>query len=180
MRVIIFISICLFSCYSIKGQELLIGDATVVKAIKAKTSKIYNNKDQTYFLLTKKQLRSTKTYGINIIAHSKNDTINRIIAISFTKKGQLSTEWYFVKNKLIHAYESFEYFKERGKNSSWKNFKGLNAWESRYYFVNEEIKYQKHKGRKKQKLNSKINHVLKDGRAIINYVIQEKVLNNKN
>ncbi len=174
MRALILISIFLFCCYSINGQELLIGDSTIVEAIKEQTSKIYDNKDKTIFLLTKKPLRDIKTYGTNIIAHSKNGTINRIIAISMTKKGQLSTEWYLSKNKFIYAYESFEFFEGQKKKSNWKNFKGFSAWEGRYYFVDNEVKYQKHKGKKGIKKKSKKNNILKDGRTIWNYVIQQQ------
>lgn len=160
----------LFCCYNINGQELLIGDSTIVEAIKKQTSKIYNEKDKTIFILTKRQLRSIKTYGTNIIAHSKNDTINRVVAISMTKKGQLSTEWYFTKNKLIYVYESFEFFEDKKEMSNWKNFKGFCAWESRYYFVDNQMKYQKHQGKNK---NNK-NNVLKDGRALLNYITQQQ------
>ena len=163
----------LLMCLSTKGQELLIGDSTVVDEIKKHTSKIYNNKDKTFFYLTKKNLRQVKTYGNNIIAHTKNDSINRIISISMTKSGQLSTEWYFWKNKLIYAYESFEFFSEQKKKSNWKNFKDLHAWESRYYFINETIKYQKHKDKKDIFKNDDANTILKDGYAIKKYIFNK-------
>ncbi len=165
--------ILIMFCFSTKGQELVIGDSTVVDAIKKNTSKIYNDKDKTFFYLTKKCLRQVKTYGMSITAHSKNDTINRIISISMTKNGQLSTEWYFWENKLIYAYESFEFFVEQKKNGKWKNFKDLYAWESRYYFINETLQYQKHKGKNDAINKDEVNDVLKDGNRVKDYIIQQ-------
>ncbi|MDY7394246.1 hypothetical protein UMM65_03265 [Aureibaculum sp. 2210JD6-5] len=94
-------------------------------------------------------MRKIQTHATNIIAHSNKSNINRVIATSTTYKGQLSTEWYFLNDKLIFAFESFEYFNKSDSQTDWNNFKGFEAWESRYYFVNDFIKYQKHKGGKK-------------------------------
>lgn len=166
--------ILMFSSTISKGQELVFGDSTVVENIKSKTSEIYENKDRTSFFLTKKRLRKIKTSGIEITAHSKNDTIRRIVAISMTKNGQLGTEWYYWNNELIYVYESFEYFKEQEKKCKWKNFKNLCAWESRYYFVHEKLEYQKHKGKLSSIRDSKINELIKDGNNIRNYAIEHK------
>ncbi len=172
-RSVILLTLILLSTVS-NGQELVFGDSTVVNSIKSKTSKIYESKDKTSFYLTKKRLRKVKTYGTNIIAHSKKDTINRIIAISMTQKGQLGTEWYYWNNELIYVYESFEYFEEQEKNCKWKNFKNLCAWESRYYFVNEKLEYQKHKGKLSSIRNDLINELIKDGNSIRSYVVEHK------
>ncbi|MET2984645.1 hypothetical protein [Aureibaculum conchae] len=161
-------------CYSLNTlcQELSIGDATVVDKIKTNTSQIYDTKDKTYFFLTKEPLRQTQTSATNITAHTYNDSVNRVIAISITDKGQLATEWYFLNNKLIFAFESFEYFTESDEQTGYKNFKGFEAYESRYYFVNEFIKYQKHKGRKDLDGNQEALKVLKDGNTVLKYITE--------
>lgn len=171
MNRIAFFSILMLLCLISNAQELIVGDSTVVKNIKSKTSKIYENKDKTSFYLTNKRLRKIKTFGTNIIANFKNDTINRIVSISMTKNGQLATEWYYWNNKLVYVYESFEFFEESKKKSSWKNFKNFYAWESRYYLVDEKLKYQKHKGKRNPTNSSQINQIIKDGNNIRNYIV---------
>jgi len=173
MRNFIFIIILTFNVYIAKGQKIAYGDSTIVREIKTKTSWIYENKDETYFLLTNQQLQQEYTKGTNITAYSKDGNINRIITSSFTDDGQLSIEWYFYDNKVIFVYQVFEYFNEIGNKSDWKNFKGLSGWESRYYFKDESLKYQKHKGRKniKEKLN--VNSILDDAKKILNYTIKQ-------
>lgn len=174
MEKIIFAFLLIFS-FNLHGQELFLGDSTGVYLIKQKTSAIYDDKDKTQFLLTKKQLRQTKTFGTSLIVHSKNDTINRVITISMTKKGQLSTEWYFSNQQLIYVYESFEFFNENKNEYTWKNFKGLTAWESRYYFINKQLKYHKHKGLKKIEAKKKENLLLKESKSILNYIHHKKI-----
>lgn len=154
------------------GQEIVTGDSTVVDEIKRRTSEIYENRDRTDFFLTKKPLRQMKIYGTEIIVHSNKGAVNRIIAKSTTKRGQLSTEWYFTNDELIYAYESFEYFNEYKGTKGWKNFKGLQAWEGRYYFVDQSIKYQKHKGRKPNQKGHEVIAIQKDGKAILEYIVQ--------
>ena len=119
------------------------GDSTIVPTIKSKTSWVYQNKDITHFLLTKRQFRKAKTHGTNIIAHFKNDSINRIIATSTGKKGQFAAEYYFHHGQLIFSYQTFEEFEPSG---SWENFKGLKGYESRYYFLGGKLKYHVHRG----------------------------------
>jgi len=158
--------------FDLIGQGLIIGDSTVVDEIKSKTSEIYENKDKTYFFLTKVPLRQEQTLATTITAHSSDGDINRIIAISFTDKGQLATEWYFLNHELIFAFESFEYFTESAVQTGYENFKGFQAWESRYYVVDNEVKYQKHKGRKHIQENKEAVIVQKNGKSVLNYVIK--------
>jgi len=165
---------CLFIFCSLgsAGQEIIIGDSTIVGKVKPNTSQIFENRDRTYFFLTKKPLRQGQTIATNITAHSNKGDINRIIAISITNKGQLATEWYFLNGILIFAFESFEYFTEIDAPTSWKNFKGFQAWESRYYFENKFVKYQRHKGRKNVKGYKEAIKVQEDGETVLNYVIE--------
>jgi hypothetical protein len=169
MRNIILIIILTFNVCSIKGQEIVYGDSTIVEKIKTQTSWIYENKDETYFLLTNQQLQEESTNGISTTAHSKSGDINRIVTISFTENGQLSAEWYFYDNKLVFVYQSFEYFNEVEQKSDWRNFKDLWGWESRYYFTNEELKYQKHKGCQNIEEKFNANSILNDAKKILNY-----------
>jgi len=173
MRNTILIILLAVNICNITGQDIIYGDSAIVEKIKTKTSRIYENSDKTYFLLTNRQLQEENTHGTSITAHSKDGDINRIITISYTEEGQLSAEWYFYDNKLIFTYQSFEYFNEVEHKSDWKNFKGLWGWESRYYFTNEELKYHKHKGRKniKEKLNT--NDISNDAKKILNYTIEQ-------
>ena len=173
MKNIILLTIFTFIVSGVKGQEVVFGDSTIVDKIKAKTSWIYSNKDKTYFLLTNQQLQEKYANGTSITAHSKRDTINRIITISYTEEGQLSAEWYYFGNKLIFAYQSFEYFNETEHKSDWKNFKGLWGWESRYYFTNEKLKYHKHIGRQNMEEEFNANAILNDAKKILNYTIEQ-------
>lgn len=159
-----------------EGQELILGDTSIVNRIRARTSEIYNRRDTTLFALTNEQLRQGRTYGIHMIGYASQDTINRVIATSMTQTGQRSTEWYFWQNQLIYAYETFEYFDEDRANARWQNFKGLHGWESRYYFIDEEIKCQKHKGRDHVAAGHEANKILEDGRRILSYLEKRRLL----
>ena len=117
--------LCIFYSLATVGQELSIGDSTVVNSIKANTSLIYDTKDITYFFLTKEPLRQTQILATNITAHTYKGSVNRVITISITDKGQLATEWYFLNNKLIFAFESFEYFTESDEQTAYKILKNL-------------------------------------------------------
>jgi len=152
------------------AQEQVYGDSGVVKYIKEKTSKIYETKDKTHFLLTKKRLLEDKTFGTNIIAYSMKGKINRIIAISTTKKGILSSEYYFENNQLIYNYETFEYFDKYGGERKWKNFKNLPAWESKYYIDHDNVKYQRQKGLELIRDSKKLNRKINDGYSLFRYV----------
>jgi hypothetical protein len=171
MKNTILLIVIIFNSSIIYGQEIVSGDSTIVFKIKEKTSWIYENKDKTNFLLTNQQLQEIQTNGTNITVQSKNGEINRIITISNTENGQLSAEWYFDDNQLIFAYQSFEYFKESEHQSEWKNFKGIWGWESRHYFIDEELKYSKHMGLKKLEIKSDKNSILITARRILNYAI---------
>jgi len=168
MRSLFFLFVLSLSILKVNAQEQKIGDSTVVDDIKKITSKIYDNKDKTHFFLTKSSLRQMKTFSTNITAYSKEKAINRIVAFSTLKSGILATEWYFQNNTLVYVYESFEYFDENKPKDGWKNFKGLYAWENRYYFVDEEVKYQKLKGIKSKKRTP--NDVLIEGKKMLTYI----------
>ena len=157
-------------CTYLKGQELSFGSESVVDQVKEKTSWIYENKDETHFFLTRQRLQKSAVYGLNITAHSLENKVNRLITVGTTKDGQLSTEWYFHAGQLIFVYQVFEFFDESKKKDSWKNFKGLYGWESRYYFVNGKLKYHKHKGRNDIDWQFKEGGILKAARSILNYV----------
>ena len=137
------------------AQEVSFGDANVGDEIKKKTSGIYKNKDKTKFLLTKKKFQKGFTCGMEIIAYSKDNKFNRLIAKTCTKNGRMGIEFYFENDKLIHSYQTFEFYNEKAGKGSWKNFKGLMAWESRYYFKQGELAFHRHKGRSDISADSK-------------------------
>ena len=87
-----------------------------------------------------------------------------------TKKGQLSTEWYFFENQLIHAYETFEYFDKYSAEAQWKNFKNIYGWESRYYFSQNGGKCQKHKGRTEVDATKEADRIRQDGIQMLNFL----------
>ncbi len=152
------------------GQELSIGDSTVINSIQKKTSIIYETKDTTLFFLTNQLLQKAKSYGTSIVAYLKNDTINRIVTFCTTQEGILSAEYYLDEELLIFAYLTFEYFDEIKANSSVQNFRGIKSWESRYFFKNEQIKYQKHLGIKNNSSIYVASDVLNDKERILNYI----------
>ncbi len=160
----------LVASFSVQGQEFIFGDSSVVSRIKEKTSQIYENKDKTQFFLSKKKLQKKKTFGTSIIAHSKEGLFNRIITFNSDQNGQLATEWYFWKTQLIYVYQSYEFYQEAKKKSSWKNFKNLWAWESRYYFEDETLKFQKHKGKSAMTKQKEVQQLLEDAYSILAFV----------
>ncbi len=168
-KLITFITI--LSCLCLNSQEAKVfGDSLIVAKVKAKTSMIFDNKDKTSFYLTKKRFHKEKTYGTNIIAHSKNGNFNRIIAITTTKKGILSAEYYYENTKLIYIYQTFEYFNKYKDQARWKNFKGLPAWENKYYISENKIIYQKQKGLDIIKKAKKLNEKIREGYFFYQYV----------
>ena len=91
MKNTLLIILILFSFYA-KGQELIFGDSTIVKQIKAKTSWIYENKDETRFFLTKKSFYPIKAYGTYIDGHWENRGYMRnYFSYNLTKNLVLST-----------------------------------------------------------------------------------------
>lgn len=130
------------------SQDVVIGDTLGVGTIKQSTSRIYAHADKTEFFLTSLPLQYQPSYGTSLTAYSKNDTINRIVAVSFTDKGVLSTEFFYEDEALIFVYETFEFFKEFKEAAIWQNFKGIDAWESRYYFILDHLICHMHIGRR--------------------------------
>lgn len=169
MKGLVF-ALILMQAICLNGQRIKSGDSTVVDSIKKTASWIYENKDETFFFLTKDQLQSLNEVGTSIIAHQKDSLINRIITISMTPNGQMSTEYYFDKEQLIYAYQTFEYFNETAPTGSWKNFKGIPGWESRYYFVDNKLSFQTHKGRKSPTNKEDINNLQLSAPQIISYI----------
>ncbi len=148
MRIKLLLIFVLTFAFNTFAQEISFGDKTAQDEVKKKTSAIYDNKDKTYFLLTKKSFGKKSKCGTDITAYSKDKQINRIAAKSCTKNGRKAAEFYFENEKSIFIYEVFEYYSEKSRADAWKNFKGLAGWESRYYFVNDVLKFHRHKGRK--------------------------------
>jgi len=152
------------------GQEMAIGDSSVVSAIRGKASSIYNNKDTTLFFLTKQPLQKTTSCGISMVVYIKNDSINRVVTSATTTDGILSAEYYLDHEQLVFSYITFEYFDEVKAITTREDFKGIKSWESRYYFTNEQIKYQTHSGIKEQSAIYPASEVLNDKRSILDYI----------
>jgi hypothetical protein len=62
--------------------------------------------------------------------------------------GLFSGEYFFYKRELIFVYQTFEYFAEIQTKTEFTNFKGIKGWESRFYFDDEKLKYQRTSGLK--------------------------------
>lgn len=160
----------LFVSFLACGQEIAIGDSSIVSAIRSKMSSIYNDKDTTFFFLTKQHLQKIKSHGISMVVYVKNDSINRVVTSATTPDGILSAEYYLDHEQLVFSYITFEYFDEVKTITTRENFKGIRSWESRYYFINEYIKYQTHSGIKGQSAIYPVSGVLSDKRSILNYI----------
>ncbi|MEO9483794.1 MAG: hypothetical protein ABJG47_10130 [Ekhidna sp.] len=173
MKRLIF-GLMLMPALCLQGQELTSGDATVVDRIKKTTSFIYENKDETFFFLTNTQLEAANTHGTSLTAHLRDGFINRAITISLTSNGQLSSEFYFDDQQLIYVYQTFEFFAEAPSRSKWKNFKGISGWESRYYFINEELNFQKHLGKEILAKEGDIHALKESANAIRRYILENK------
>ena len=129
------------------AQEKSFGDESVKNQIKKKTTDIYKNHDKIKFFLIKNLPRIKTTCGIEITAFSEKNKINRLVAKTCRKQGKQATEFYFEQEKLMYVYKVFEVFEGKATLGLWKNFKGLLGWESRFYFVNQRLKFHSHKGR---------------------------------
>ena len=151
------------------AQDISSGDSLASEEIKSRTSFIYSNYDKVHFILTKKKFQGT-TLGSNIYAYTKNDSLTRIVVISTTQKGIASTEYYFEKNSLIYVYRTFEYFQEITQHGPWRNFKGFFGWESRFYFLNNVLKYQYHSGRDKLAPEKEWKSILAESSELIRFI----------
>lgn len=169
MKFVYHTFVLLLLCHGLAGQETAHGDSSVVRLIKPITSHIYEHKDQTHFLLTSQSLQHETNSGTSITAYVWEGNINRVVTVSQNKYGQIATEWYFDKGHLIFVYQVFEYFDEWKQKGSWQNFKGLYGWESRYYFLKDQLKYQRHKGIETE-LTIGAEVILADAQRILTYV----------
>lgn len=168
MKKITFLFVFIYSIH-LNGQTLKDGDSTVVERIRNSTSLIYGNSDKTHFFLTSKQFGLVVTYGTSLTVYEKDSSINRVVAISMTPNGQLATEYYLENKQLIYVYQAFEFFSEKEVTGNWKNFKGIASWESRYYFIDNELLFQKHIGKKELALDKFINDLHQQVQQIIEY-----------
>ncbi len=169
----LFVEILVFgiSLSFINGQEIARGDTSIVTNIREITSSIYQNSTDIHWINTKKQFSGEESFGTYITAYHLNNLFNRIITTSTFEEGTLSSEWYFDGDKLIYVYQTFEYFQESKETPLWKNFKGIGAWESRFYLIDERIHYEKHRGRKADPIKN--NDLVKQGRLLQEFVIKD-------
>lgn len=128
------------------SQELAIRDTVIVNDINKRASFIYDNNDSALFFLTKTAFKGQPFFAAEITCYLKNKIPNRIVVVYTIDSGKLAREFYLENHKLIFCYETMEYFDKYARKKKWKNFKNLPAYESRYYFADEKIVYQKHRG----------------------------------
>ncbi len=130
------------------GQEITVGDTTMIREIQRKCSIIYDTKDSTIFLLTKSTFYKNAESGTNIVVNSYKGKINRIVTFTTTRTGLLGVEFYFWESQVIMIYETMEYYDEDSPKGQIRNFKNIPYWESRFYINNNKIVAHRHSGRK--------------------------------
>jgi hypothetical protein len=129
---VVVVFICL--THHAKSQEIVFGDTNIIKDIQNKCSIIYESKDQTNFIVTRKRIFKGATSGTNIYSFSYMGNINRIVASTTMDNGIYAAEFYYLQEGLILIYESFEFYEESAPANQPTNFKGIPFWESRFYF----------------------------------------------
>ena len=152
------------------GQGLMAGDSSIVKVTQPKLSAIYDTKDTTLFFLTKRSFIDQPVCAANIVCYIKNDTPNRIVVNYTLDDGILSKEFWIDEGKLIFCYITEEYFDGYAKKAGWKNFKHLQAYESRYYLDNEKIVYEKHHGVESLMTGEINSQLMREKERLLSYI----------
>lgn len=134
-------------CYS---QETQKGDSAIAAAIDARLSELYDKYDTTAWYISKRQFQKINACGTNITYSEKSRKPVRISVVSITESGEFGEEYWFDNGNLIFVYQTFGYFNESPSLSRAVNFKGQRFWESRYYFENNSIKFEKTTGIKER------------------------------
>lgn len=145
---LLLIALFVFPSRFLFAQDTSVGDSSVVTYIHQELKDMYGKNDTTFYLLTKRQLHKITTNGTNVSIEKTDNTISRIVIISFTKSGEFAEEYLFKNGKLIFVYQTFTYFQEVPSKTKAVNFKGQRYWETRFYFTDERLKYQKTTGEK--------------------------------
>ena len=147
-RLVLTTLFLLVFAHTFSAQESSFGDESAKTRVKKKTSAIYDNKDKTHFILTSKSYGLRSNCGAEIIAYSKESKFNRIVSKTCNQDGRMAIEYYYEDEKPIFIYRVFEFYSEKAKTDSWRNFKGLASEESRYYFAENKLRFHSYKGKK--------------------------------
>ncbi len=158
------------------GQEITVGDTTMIREIQRKCSKIYDTKDSTIFLLTKSTFYKNAESGTNIIVDSYKGKINRIVAFTTTRTGLLGVEFYFWDSQIIMIYETMEYYDEDSPKGQIRNFKNIPYWESRFYINNNKLVAHRHSGRKGMGIDYKAQIEIGNSKDIFEFVKEQTSL----
>lgn len=143
-----FILLLAISPLFLSAQEYSLGDSSVMAEILKKLSAQYGTQDTTLHHLTKKQLLHSPVNGTEISVDIKKGAIMRVVLWAASGEGMFSEEYIFYDRKLMMVYQSFEFFLEVKTNSRFINIKGARGWETRYFFVDEKLAFQKTSGAK--------------------------------
>lgn len=164
-----FILFLFLGTTSVIGQNHSSGDSTLVESTREIRSIIYNEFRTPSFFLTKQTFGVKNSTGSDILSYSKQGEVGRIFLKAHTKYGTIGIEYYFSGNDLIYVFEAFEYFNEYKTMGSWKNFKGLSSWESKYYIIDNEVKFQMHTGKASEDINTEL--IIKNAYNIRSYIM---------
>ena len=133
-------------------QRKSFGDANQKEKIQVKTSAIFKLGGDWLFALTRKDLLGLNTLeGTELEGAYSEGHFIRIIGMALAEKGKYTVKYYFEKDALLLAYETFEYYSETAPVGAWRNSKGLAAWERRSYFRNARVVYAETHGRSASK-----------------------------
>jgi len=129
-------------------QRKSFGDANQKEKIQVKTSAIFKLGGDWLFALTRRDLLGLNTLeGTELEGAYSEGHFIRIIGMALAEKGKYTVEYYFEKDALLLAYETFEYYSEAAPVGAWRNSKRLAAWERRSYFHGVRIGFAETRGK---------------------------------
>ncbi len=151
------------------------GEKAFADSVRKITSAIFESSTDAGEALVRNTFSSSPADSVFVRWFSNpDDRLNRILTIANSPDGTLSTEWYFDHGgNPLFIYQTFEYADSLTPNGLWKNFKGLWAWESRYYMEAGNVEYQIHSGRLGVVKKSELSALLKEARDLFAIVRTE-------
>jgi hypothetical protein len=170
MKRIFSIVFLLLVLMQVKAQRLTRGDSSVVSVIEAKLKQRAAQKTRQYSYLTKQQFQKAPGFGSQITADVYEDTIRRIVIQTVLAAGPFSEEYYYEGKELIFVYQTQSYFREIPTPTTFINFKGERAWESRIYFMDGNPVYEQQNGTRDSGLKYTASDFNKEKAALFQFV----------
>jgi hypothetical protein len=166
----IFFTLILLVPLTFWGQTTQFGDTSIIASTLEKLRELYDTQDTTFHLVTNNKILKINAVGTYISVDSKKGVINRIVLSSYTSKGIFSEEYIFYRGKCIFVYQTFEFFMEIPTKTKFTNFKGIKAWETRFYLGDDKLIYQKTAGIKEAYISYSADDLKNEKERILDFI----------